>query len=707
MRHLSSTAGLALAVCALICASAAAGPPEVAVDSQAVRAYITLNSAFIDLNTDLSRPATAEVELGRELFFDPRLSGNKAMSCATCHNPALAWADGLPRARGLNHQELSRNTPSLFNVFRNIAKPFAWDGKAKTMEDSVLTALESRLEMSRDPKQLIVELNRIPGYVERFSSVYGMAGITRENIAAAIVAFVKAEIRPGPTRFDEFGRDRGALTESERGGLKLFVGKARCQLCHTGIFFSDDFFHNVGLNPTPGVVDPGRYGVVPQREFWRSFRTPPLRNVSLTAPYMHDGSLKTLRDVVEFYDRGGDFAENRDPQIKPLSLTPKEKDDLVAFLNALTAPQRPVTLPVLPLEEGPQSLAQARDWSRERLRRIEFDLKKRDLTGVYANATAVFEYAGAAQRLPQEPGPDGRPTAGCFSEVEKKAWELAHLAETSAAAADLEKASRRLTAAAEGCPARAAADPAAVSGGKLAASCAASFSVEDFVKDFETRSYARDEVERIEKNVPYHLLFYYEYKTILAENAEGCDRLKPFTKLYAGNALPSDKVCREKFHEDMLARDLITNSPRFTEDCKLSLRSSYEAMSEENAAAACRIMAQHKSEPEVACSKLVPVYLSDLKQDSCVNIFKRLFPRKGDPALCRYLEGSPSDWMGRCLGLVAFNNAFWSKDIKLCGDHELCYAFMGDKARSLGPRAERLKAAVCGLPPDAASGGRR
>lgn len=324
-----------LAFVALAAAFARAEPPAETVPG--VReAYHRVQEGFYDLeeNKTLDR---RELDLGRDLFFDARLSGSGTMSCATCHRPDKAWADGLPRGIGRDGVVLSRNTPSLYGLRRSRPTDFFWDGRAPKLEDALLGAIQNPLEMNRDRRSLDAFLRADPGYAPRFRALYGADGADAGKAATAIATFVKYAIPFAQTPFDRFGRDPSALDAAAQRGLVLFVGKAACLKCHFGPFLSDDYYHNTGLRPTPGVVDPGRYRVVRNPDMWGAFKTPPLRNAVFTAPYMHDGSLATLEDVVDFYSRGGDVTTGVDPEIRPLALTPAEKADLVAFLRALSA----------------------------------------------------------------------------------------------------------------------------------------------------------------------------------------------------------------------------------------------------------------------------------------------------------------------------------------------------------------------------------
>ena len=267
------------------------------------------------------------------------------MSCATCHDPEKAWADGRKRALG-RLTELRRNTPSLYNGSRNLAINFFWDGRADRLDDAILEAMTSRAEMNLGAGGL-ERLAGVPGYRRLQAAAFPGAAFTLRQAAQAIAAFVKAEVSVGLTPFDRFRDDASALGPCARRGLVLFVGKARCLECHAGPFFSDESFRRNGLAPDAALDDPGRYAVDADPSLWRAFKTPPLRNVALTAPYMHDGRLPTLEAVVEFYDRGGDDLD-ADAALRSLGLASEEKADLVAFLEALTGPRAKVRRPSLP-----------------------------------------------------------------------------------------------------------------------------------------------------------------------------------------------------------------------------------------------------------------------------------------------------------------------------------------------------------------------
>ncbi|MBI4487606.1 MAG: hypothetical protein HY694_00850 [Deltaproteobacteria bacterium] len=287
------------------------------------------------------------VDLGKQLFFDPRLSKNNTMSCATCHNPGLGYGDGLPRASGYLGAELGRNSPPLYTTaYQNL---WFWDGRARSLEEATLMPVQEPTEMNQDLPELMAKLSGIPGYVRQFKQVFRDSPITPGNVGKAIASFLRT-IKPGDSPLDRFLKgDRSALSPPARRGLQLFLGNARCVLCHYGPNLTDDGFHNIGVPATgPLKEDPGRYKVVPLPAVKGAFKTPSLRNVALTAPYMHNGVFSTLKDVIEFYDRGGDTRDNLAPEMQPLNLSAQEKDDLKVLLLALTGPEVAVVFPKLP-----------------------------------------------------------------------------------------------------------------------------------------------------------------------------------------------------------------------------------------------------------------------------------------------------------------------------------------------------------------------
>ncbi|KAF0191982.1 MAG: cytochrome c peroxidase [Gammaproteobacteria bacterium] len=283
------------------------------------------------------------IALGKALFFDPRLSGSNWISCATCHNPALGWSDGLPTAIGHNMQVLGRATPTILNTAYN--KKQFWDGRSPTLEHQALGPIEAAGEMNQTLAELIPELKAIPGYELMFERAYPQEGITDKTIAKAIAAFERTIVST-EAPFDRWvSGDESAISDAAKRGFALFEGKANCAACHQKFNFVDDGFHNIGL---PSTDDPGRYVLVKVDVLQGAFKTPTLRDITRTAPYMHNGVYATLAEVIDHYDVGGVNKSNLDPNMKPLRLTASEKKDLTEFLKALTGAPLEITVPNLP-----------------------------------------------------------------------------------------------------------------------------------------------------------------------------------------------------------------------------------------------------------------------------------------------------------------------------------------------------------------------
>lgn len=281
--------------------------------------------------------------LGQLLFFDTRLSAKGALSCASCHNPALGWSDGRSTAVGHDMKVLPRATPTIVNAAFNTIQ--MWDGRKATLEEQALGPFGSD-EQNLPLEELERRVNANAGYVALFAAAYPGERITRDTIAKAIASFERTVLST-PSPFDRWrAGDEHAVSAAVQRGFAIFNGKGNCVLCHIGFNFTDNGFHNIGLAGTP--EDVGRFALRKLPVLKGAFKTPTLRDVTLTAPYMHDGSYATLAEVIEHYDRGGDVKSNVSANIRPLGLSGAEKDDLAQFLLSLTGEPRIVAIPRLP-----------------------------------------------------------------------------------------------------------------------------------------------------------------------------------------------------------------------------------------------------------------------------------------------------------------------------------------------------------------------
>jgi cytochrome c peroxidase len=292
------------------------------------------------LSTPLGLPARAEgssdelAALGARLFFDPLLSSDRSVACASCHRPELGFADSLPRSRGAHGRETERNAPSLLN--RAYGRSFMWDGRATTLEEQVLLPLENPLEMDLPLERALALLAADASYRAAFERVSGRAP-ERDDLARALAAYVRRLVLGG-SPVDRFrAGDFGALGDEARAGLWFYESRGGCWRCHSGANFSDEDFHDTGVGAEGGEPQVGRAAVTGRPEDRGRFKTPTLRGVARTAPYMHDGSLATLEEVVEFYRQGGRANANLDPLLRPLEMSATDARNLVAFLRALSA----------------------------------------------------------------------------------------------------------------------------------------------------------------------------------------------------------------------------------------------------------------------------------------------------------------------------------------------------------------------------------
>ncbi len=294
-----------------------------------------------DLNVPKDNPLTPEkIELGKLLYFDKRLSKDVTISCATCHDPKRGWTDNQPVSAGIHGGMGTRSAPTVINSTYYLLQ--FWDGRAKTLEEQALGPITNPVEMGMGSHdEMISTLSNIQSYRPLFQKAFGDPNITKEKVAMAIASFERT-VLGGNSKFDRYSNgDKTAMNESEIRGRELFFGKANCTRCHVGSNFSDSDFHNLGVGMKKPKPDWGRYDATKEEKDKGAFKTPTVRDITKTAPYMHDGSVATLEEVVELYDRGGEPNKWLSEKVVKLNLTAQEKADLVAFMKALDSSPYP------------------------------------------------------------------------------------------------------------------------------------------------------------------------------------------------------------------------------------------------------------------------------------------------------------------------------------------------------------------------------
>jgi len=311
----------------------------------------------------------AKIELGRQLFFDPRLSQDGTISCASCHHPDFGYAKNTQFGVGVGGQLGGRNSPTAYN--RILSATQFWDGRAPSLEEQSKGPIANPIEMSNTHDVCVAYLADVPGYKLQFERIFP-DGVNIDNVAKAIASFERTlvtapapwdyyeQLRDFKTAYEADLEDLDALKEDDldlyaeymelkaasdahpisesafRGGELFFSDKSSCTACHVGANYTDELYHNLGVGMDAAEPDVGRYEVTKNEKDRGAFKTPTIRNVAQTAPYMHDGSQQTLAEVVEWYNKGGHPNPNLDEKIKPLKLTDQEQADLVAFMEALT-----------------------------------------------------------------------------------------------------------------------------------------------------------------------------------------------------------------------------------------------------------------------------------------------------------------------------------------------------------------------------------
>ena len=291
-----------------------------------------------------SNPYTLEkAALGKALFFEPRLSGAQNMNCASCHNPSFGWETPNKTAVGAMNTHLARRAPTILNVAW--VAPFFWDGRASSAEEQAKGPIQAAAEMNLPLSDAVTRLSQIPDYQTWFAKVFPIQGVTPDTIAQAIATYERT-IVASYAPFDAWiDGDPTAISESAVRGFRLFNGKGRCATCHTGWNFTDNKFHDIGIDGSDigrGKIEPDN----PKAQF--AFKTPTLRDIAHRGPYMHDGSFETLEAVVRHYDDGIVMRPSVSALLVPVDLPDLDTRDLIEFLRTLTGSKRVVTLPVLP-----------------------------------------------------------------------------------------------------------------------------------------------------------------------------------------------------------------------------------------------------------------------------------------------------------------------------------------------------------------------
>ena len=284
-------------------------------------------------------PTPERVRLGRWLFYDKRMSKDATVACATCHRPEHAFSEPTPHSTGINGQEGGRKAPTFLNAAVTLYPNFFWDGRASSLEDQALGPVANPIEMGNTHEAMVMTLKNIPGYGAYFKEAFGTEEVTKERIAQAIAAYERTRMS-GNSPYDRWrkNKDQAAVTDQAKQGHELFFGKGACNQCHLGNNFTDSLFHNLGVGwdaKTKAFKDVGRAAISKNEADTGAFKTPTLRDVAKHAPYMHDGSVATLRDVMVLYNKGGEKNPQLDPKMQPLKLTDAEIDALVAFMEAL------------------------------------------------------------------------------------------------------------------------------------------------------------------------------------------------------------------------------------------------------------------------------------------------------------------------------------------------------------------------------------
>lgn len=299
---------------------------------------------YIEFGDNISyKPQIAT--LGKMLFFDPRLSKAENMSCATCHNPSFGWEAPVARSIGAKNIKLPRHAPTVINLAD--AKRFTWDGKHSSLEDQAETPITNPQEMNNNFKDLVKRLRGIKSYDRWFDTYFPKQGLTKETILTSLATFERV-LQSGPAPFDRWIEgDINAISATAIKGFDLFNNEFGCAKCHSGWNFTDHLIHDIGYSTDD--VGAAKHDTSNPKAMY-AFKTPGLREIASRAPYMHNGSTKTLGDIVDFYSKGGNDRISRSKLIKPFEASSEDKRSLIEFLRTLTSEKQNFQTPILPAD---------------------------------------------------------------------------------------------------------------------------------------------------------------------------------------------------------------------------------------------------------------------------------------------------------------------------------------------------------------------
>lgn len=308
--------------------------PSVFAQMASKAATVPVPLGLIPVQFPKDNPYSPEkAALGKLLYFDTRLSADNSISCASCHSPQHAFTDGKAVSDGIRAQKGGRSAPTVINRAYSLNQ--FWDGRAKSLEEQAGGPMQNPIEMGNTHEGVVKSIQAIPGYAPLFAKAFGSPEIDIDRTTKAIATYERT-VLSGNSAYDRYkAGNKSALNAAQVRGMDIYFNKAKCDQCHEGVNFTLNSYHNLGVGIDKPTPDVGRYAITKNEADWGTFKTPTLRDIARSAPYMHDGSLATLEEVVDFYNKGGTKNRNLDEKMKPLNLTKDEQTDLVAFLKSL------------------------------------------------------------------------------------------------------------------------------------------------------------------------------------------------------------------------------------------------------------------------------------------------------------------------------------------------------------------------------------